>query len=72
MGGSVKWSRDLHSDYERATRDRTETWGRKDIERLFGVGRATAQSCLKAVDKVNWLVELISLSVILFGVLSTT
>ncbi len=53
MGRPVKWSRDLHSIRERAARDRTETWGRKDIERLFGVSRATAQSLMKAVGEVQ-------------------
>lgn len=53
MGRPVKWSRDLHSIRERAAHDRTETWGRKDIERLFGVGRATAQSLMKAVGEVQ-------------------
>lgn len=53
MGRPVKWSRDLHSIRERAAHDRIETWGRKDIERLFGVGRATAQSLMKAVGEVQ-------------------
>ena len=42
MGRPVKWSRELHSIRERAALARTETWGRVDIEELFGVGRATA------------------------------
>ncbi len=53
MGRPVKWSRDLYSIKERAERDRIETWGRKDIERLFGVGRATAQSLMKAIGEVQ-------------------
>ena len=53
MGRPVKWSRDLHLIRERAASDRTETWGRKDIERLFVVGRATAQSLMKAVGEVQ-------------------
>lgn len=53
MGRPVKWSRDLHSIRERAAHDRTETWGRRDIERLFGVGRATAQSLMKAIGEVQ-------------------
>ena len=38
MARPVKWSRDLHPIRERAAHARTETWGRLDIERLFGVG----------------------------------
>ena len=53
MGRPVKWSRDLDSIRERAAHDRTETWGRRDIQRLFGVGRATAQSLMKAIGEVQ-------------------
>lgn len=53
MGRPVKWSRDLHSIRERAANARTETWGRLDLERLFGVGRATAQSLMKAIGEVQ-------------------
>jgi hypothetical protein len=49
----VKWSRDLHPLRERASRSQTETWGRKDIERLFDVGRATAQTLMKAIGAVQ-------------------
>ena len=49
----LKWSRDLHLLRERATRSRTETWARKDIERLFEVGRATAQGLMKAIGPVQ-------------------
>jgi len=48
-----KWSRDLHSIRERASLSRTETWGRTDIERLFEVGRATAQSLMRAIGEVQ-------------------
>lgn len=53
MARPVKWSRDLHLIRERAARYRTETWGRKDIERLFAVGRATAQTLMKAIGEVQ-------------------
>ncbi len=43
-GKTVKWTRDLHLLRERASRSRTETWSRQQIEYLFGVGRATAQT----------------------------
>ncbi len=38
MARLVKWARDLHPIRERALRSKTETWARKDIEALFGVG----------------------------------
>ena len=53
MGRPVKWSRELHSIRERAAHARTETWGRVDIEELFGVGRATAQTLMKAIGEVQ-------------------
>ena len=49
----VKWSRDLHPIRERAARSRTETWSRRDIERLFGVGRAAAQTLMRAIGGVQ-------------------
>jgi hypothetical protein len=53
MARPVKWSRDLHPIRERAVLSRTETWGRSDIERLFDVGRATAQTLMKAIGEVQ-------------------
>lgn len=53
MGRPVKWSRELHSLRECAAHARTETWGRLDIEQLFGVGRATAQTLMKAIGEVH-------------------
>ena len=53
MGRPIKWSRDLYLILERAKHARTETWSRKDIENLFGVGRATAQMLMKAVGEIQ-------------------
>ncbi len=53
MPRPVKWSRDLHPLRERARRARTETWSRQDVEALFGVGRASAQSLMKAIGEVQ-------------------
>jgi hypothetical protein len=53
MPRPVKWSRDLYAIRERATRSKTETWGRTDIERLFNVGRASAQSLMKAIGEIQ-------------------
>lgn len=53
MARPVKWSRDLHPIRERAARSRTETWSRREVEDLFGVGRASAQSLMKAIGEVQ-------------------
>jgi hypothetical protein len=53
MGRPVKWSRDLHLIRERSAQARTETWDRVDIEELFGVGRATTQTLMKAIGDVQ-------------------
>ena len=52
MARPVKWSRDLHTIRDRATRSRTETWSRQDLEQLFNVGRASAQGLLRAIGGV--------------------
>jgi hypothetical protein len=49
----VKWSRDLYPIRERAARSKTETWSRQDIEHLFNVGRATAQTLMKAIGEIQ-------------------
>jgi hypothetical protein len=53
MARPVKWSRDLHPIRDRATRSKTETWSRQDIEQLFNVGRASAQTLMKAIGEVQ-------------------
>jgi hypothetical protein len=53
MARPVKWSRDLHPIRQRASHSRTETWARADIECLFGIGRASAQSLMKAIGEVQ-------------------
>ena len=53
MARPVKWSRDLHPIRQKAARARTETWSRVDIEELFGIGRASAQSLMKAIGGVQ-------------------
>ncbi len=53
MARPVKWSRDVHPIRERAARSRTETWSRQDIERLFGISRASAQNLMKAIGEVQ-------------------
>ena len=53
MARPVKWSRDVHAIRERAARSRTETWSRQDIERLFGISRASSQNLMKAIGEVQ-------------------
>ena len=53
MGRPVKWSRDLHSIRERANNSGTETWSRTDLQNLFDVSRASAQSLMKAIGEVQ-------------------
>ena len=53
MPRPVKWSRDLHLMRERAAHSKTETWSRIDLEKLFGVGRATAQTLMKAIGEIQ-------------------
>src|SRR5579875_1072468 len=53
MARPVKWARDLHLLRERAARARTETWSRQEIEHLFSVGRATAQTLMKSIGGVQ-------------------
>ena len=53
MARPVKWAWDLYSVRERATRSRTETWNRQDLEHLFAVGRVTAQTLMKAIGEIQ-------------------
>ena len=53
MARPVKWSRDVHPIRDGARDAKTETWSRKDIEDLFGVGRASAQMLMKAIGEIQ-------------------
>jgi hypothetical protein len=53
MGRPQKWAQDLHYIRERVSKSRIETWSRQDIGHLFNVGRATAQTLMKAVGEVQ-------------------
>jgi hypothetical protein len=54
VGRPVKWSGELHLMIrERTAQARTETWGRVDMEELFGVGRVTSQTLIKAIEEVQ-------------------
>ena len=53
MPRPVKWSRDIHTIHERASRSKVETWSRPDLEHLFGIGPSSAQSLMKAIGGVQ-------------------
>lgn len=53
MARPVKWARDLHPIRDRAIHSKTETWSRQDIEHLFNLGRASAQTLMKAIGDVQ-------------------
>ena len=53
MPRPVKWAVDLYQIRERALTSRTEAWSRSEIEHLFSVGRATAQTLMKAIGQVQ-------------------
>ncbi len=53
MPRPVKWSRDLYLIREHVGRSKTETWSRREIEDAFSVGRATAQTLMKAIGDVQ-------------------
>jgi hypothetical protein len=58
----IKWRHDLHSILEQVRRSRTESWTRVDIEQLFNVSRASAQSIVRAVGDVTVLGTLHTIS----------
>ncbi len=49
MGRPVAWLRELPRLRAEVERSRTETWARRDVERLFSLGRVQAQALMKAV-----------------------
>ncbi len=53
MARPLKWARDLHLLREKAARSRTATWSRPELEHLFGVSRASAQTLMKAIGEVQ-------------------
>lgn len=53
MARPVKWAQNLRPIRERAAKSQIETCSRQDVEHLFGVGRATAQSLMKAIGEVQ-------------------
>ncbi|MBW4038797.1 MAG: hypothetical protein HIU91_07955 [Acidobacteria bacterium] len=55
MARKIKWRHDLHSMTERVRRSKTECWTRSDIEDLFNVKRASAQTIMRAIGSIDVL-----------------
>ena len=53
MARTVSWRHHADAIAERVRRSVTESWTRRDLERVFGVGRATAQSLMRAIGEVQ-------------------
>ena len=53
MARTVSWRHHAGFIADRVRRSVTETWTRRDLERAFGVKRATAQSLMRAVGDVQ-------------------
>ena len=53
MGRPVAWLRELPRLRSELERSRVETWARRDVERLFSVGRVQAQALMKAVGGIQ-------------------
>ena len=53
MARTVSWRHHASSIAESVRRSVTESWTRRDLERVFGVQRATAQSLMRAIGEVQ-------------------
>jgi hypothetical protein len=62
MARKLKWRHDLHRITETVRRSKTETWTRIDLEDLFGVSRASAQSIMRAIGGIEPLGTLHTIS----------
>ena len=53
MPSTLKWASDLHLMRERALRSKLDSWTRSDIEELFQVSRASAQTLMRAIGGIT-------------------
>ena len=53
MPKPVSWSYRAHEVRERVRHSKTQTWTRRDIEDLFEVKRASAQTLMKAIGGIQ-------------------
>jgi hypothetical protein len=50
---TISWSYRLHEIRERVERSKIQTWSRRDLEDLFEIKRASAQSLMKAIGGIQ-------------------
>jgi hypothetical protein len=53
MARTLSWRPHIHAIRDHVRKSHIETWVRKDIERVFGIKRVSAQSLMKAVGELN-------------------
>ena len=53
MARTVSWRHHAAAIAERVRRSSIESWTRRDLERVFGVQRVTAQSLMRAIGEVQ-------------------
>lgn len=53
MARTLSWRPHIHAICDHVRKSQIETWVRKDIERVFGIKRVSAQSLMKAVGQLN-------------------
>ncbi|WP_420239749.1 hypothetical protein ACOBR2_09345 [Telmatobacter bradus] len=53
MPKPISWSNRMHEIRDRVRRSKVQTWNRRDLENLFLVKRASAQSLMKAIGGIQ-------------------
>ncbi|RZU29810.1 hypothetical protein [Edaphobacter modestus] len=53
MGRQIKWRHEIHTIASSVRNSQTETWTRRDIERVFCVSRGSAQTIMRAVGEIQ-------------------
>lgn len=53
MPKPISWSYRIHEIHERVERSKLQSWSRRDLEEVFEVKRASAQSLMKAVGSIQ-------------------
>lgn len=53
MPKPISWSYRIHEIRDRVARSKLQSWGRRDLENLFEIKRASAQSLMKAIGGIQ-------------------
>ncbi len=53
MPKPISWSNRMHEIRERVSRSKLQSWSRRDLENLFEIKRASAQSLMKAIGGIQ-------------------